>query len=590
MTLDTAKAWQLEGANRYRAGDLPGAIAALGAAARLDPTDAAYRLNLAELERAAGRPDAAREHLEAATALTDRDVGRLNLLSAAWLDHGAPDRALEAAIPAVEAGGDATSRQLFVQSVRLAPSPAARSTLAAALREGWGRIDLLGAPALAILRAAWPESLPALAADELLSAVLSSLPLRDEGLERQLTRTRRNLLLAGAADGALPLLAGIATQCHLNEYAWAVEPAEAQAVERLRARLGDGSATAAEVLLLACYVGLGGVDGAVGLSARDWPESVRAVLTQQVSEPAEEQALAGQMQTLTPIRAGVSEQVRAQYEENPYPSWTKPLLQPPAPLDAILRATLPGVTLDAVPAPDVLVAGCGSGQHAIHAARYAGARVLAVDLSRASLGYAARKAREAGITNVTFAQADLLDLPKVGRTFDVIESVGVLHHLADPVEGAKALASMLRPGGLMKLGLYSARARRILAPAKVLATHYPPTAQGIRELRAAIMGAPAGDPVRAALAIGDFFATSSCRDLLMHVQEHELGVDDLRRMLDESGLRLLGFTVAPAVLAAYRRRFPDDPTAVDLDHWGAFEAENPATFLGMYQFWAQKPA
>jgi hypothetical protein len=43
-------------------------------------------------------------------------------------------------------------------------------------------------------------------------------------------------------------------------------------------------------------------------------------------------------------------------------------------------------------------------------------------------------------------------------------------------------------------------------------------------------------------------------------------------------------------LAAYRARFPDDPAAVNLDHWQQFEADNPDTFAGMYQFWVQKPA
>ena len=44
------------------------------------------------------------------------------------------------------------------------------------------------------------------------------------------------------------------------------------------------------------------------------------------------------------------------------------------------------------------------------------------------------------------------------------------------------------------------------------------------------------------------------------------------------------------VLAAYRARFADDPAAINLSNWQAFEADNPDTFAGMYQFWVQKPA
>ena len=99
-------------------------------------------------------------------------------------------------------------------------------------------------------------------------------------------------------------------------------------------------------------------------------------------------------------------------------------------------------------APQVLVAGCGTGSHAIIAAhRFRGARVLAVDLSLSSLTYAKRKTRELGVTNIDYAQADILRLGGIARSFDVIESVGVLHHLDDPFAGWRILLSLLRPGG-----------------------------------------------------------------------------------------------------------------------------------------------
>ena len=57
--------------------------------------------------------------------------------------------------------------------------------------------------------------------------------------------------------------------------------------------------------------------------------------------------------------------------------------------------------------------------------------MLAVDLSLASLGYARRKSNALGLNNLT-RQADILELGRTGREFDVIESLGVLHHMADP--------------------------------------------------------------------------------------------------------------------------------------------------------------
>ena len=66
---------------------------------------------------------------------------------------------------------------------------------------------------------------------------------------------------------------------------------------------------------------------------------------------------------------------------------------------------------------DVLIAGCGTGQHAIETGRrFAGASVLAVDLSLTSLSYAFRKTRELGLQNIAYAQADILKLGAIGRT------------------------------------------------------------------------------------------------------------------------------------------------------------------------------
>ena len=93
--------------------------------------------------------------------------------------------------------------------------------------------------------------------------------------------------------------------------------------------------------------------------------------------------------------------------------------------------------------------GCGTGQHSIETARrFKGAQVLAIDLSLASLCYAKRQTRALGQNNIHYAQADIMMLSSITQTFDVIETSGVLHHLADPLAGWRVLLSMLRPGAL----------------------------------------------------------------------------------------------------------------------------------------------
>jgi SAM-dependent methyltransferase len=109
---------------------------------------------------------------------------------------------------------------------------------------------------------------------------------------------------------------------------------------------------------------------------------------------------------------------------------------------------------------DILIAGCGTGRHSIGIAQqFERSKVLAIDLSAASLGYAKARTGALGVTNIDYAQADILQLGATGRTFDMIQSAGVLHHLADPWAGWRVLNSLLRPGGVMFIALYSERRR-----------------------------------------------------------------------------------------------------------------------------------
>jgi ubiquinone/menaquinone biosynthesis C-methylase UbiE len=114
------------------------------------------------------------------------------------------------------------------------------------------------------------------------------------------------------------------------------------------------------------------------------------------------------------------------------------------------------------------------------------AQVLAIDLSLASLAYTRRKTREEGLQNVEYAQADILNWSSIGRTFDRVEALGVLHHLADPKAG---MLSLLAPGGITRVGLYSESARRSIGEARALIAERGcrPTAEGIRALRQTVI-------------------------------------------------------------------------------------------------------
>ena len=161
---------------------------------------------------------------------------------------------------------------------------------------------------------------------------------------------------------------------------------------------------------------------------------------------------------LTSITSGVSEEVRDQYEQNPYPRWVKlPIREQALHFNDELRRTLPFAPFTPMPddsAPEVLIAGCGTGMSFDFVAqRFRGARVLAIDLSLSSISYAKRKTQELGMTNIEYAQADILKLGDIARTFDIIESVGVLHHLADPFMGWRTLLSLIAARRIHAFGL-----------------------------------------------------------------------------------------------------------------------------------------
>jgi hypothetical protein len=89
--------------------------------------------------------------------------------------------------------------------------------------------------------------------------------------------------------------------------------------------------------------------------------------------------------------------------------------------------------------------------------------------------------------------------------------------------------------------------------------------------------------------MADFYSTSDCRDLFFHVEEHRLTLGQIESFIAEFGLAFVGFELDARALYRYHERFTDDPSGTNLRDWDQFEADNPDTFVGMYQFWVQWP-
>ena len=453
----------------------------------------------------------------------------------------------------------------------------------------------------------WPERPPlhqlisddafhAIAADPLLLTILRSSPVLDVALEHALTVLRAGLLEIAASgasteEPALAFSCSLARQCFVNEYVFATTPAEEAQVEQLKNNLGDLSPM--QLAALAMYLPLHALPDAQVLLARAWPDDVDEVVTQQVREPEDERALRASIQQLTPIEDKISRRVREMYEENPYPRWVHVAI-PGAlvPIDIYLRGLFPSAAftpLGKTEGLDLLVAGCGTGKQPIAATQLQGARILAIDLSLASLAYAKRKTPASLAARIDYRQADILKLATLNRTFDVIDAAGVLHHLADPFAGWRTLLALLRPNGFMHLGFYSEIARQDVVAARTLIAEwgYGTTAAEIRRCRQDLLGTALASLAR----FHDFFTTSECRDLLFHVQESRTTIPSVKAFLSEQGLKFIGFEFIQPVLRGYRALFVEQGWSMsDLDRWHEFEIKYPDTFSGMYQFWVQKTA
>ena len=104
---------------------------------------------------------------------------------------------------------------------------------------------------------------------------------------------------------------------------------------------------------------------------------------------------------------------------------------------------------------DILIAGCGTNQAAAFAFGNPGAHVVGVDISQPSLDHQQHLKDKHGLDNLELHLLPIEELSTLGRQFDLIVSTGVLHHMADPPAGLRALAGCLRPDGVIALMLYA---------------------------------------------------------------------------------------------------------------------------------------
>lgn len=380
---------------------------------------------------------------------------------------------------------------------------------------------------------------------------------------------------AGQRKAALPFLCALATKCFSNEYVYSLDDNETNCIDLLKAR---SDLSLEELMVLACYVPLYQLEGSKEFSTMvraSHNDDVISVSRLQIDEPLEEKDIAQNIESFSPIEDAVSANVQAQYEEHPYPRWTN-----------VTKPILTEEQFKKSEGKDILIAGCGTGMEpALHSARMPYASIDAIDLSRASMSYAIRASKNLDIENVRFLHGDLLDVGKLSKSYDLIFSSGVLHHMDKPALGLKALHDVLKPNGVLSIALYSELGRQDIAACQqwVKEQGYESTTRGMRKFRRDVMALDQAHPLKSVAFISDFYSASECRDLIFHVQEHRFTCLSIKQMIEELGLELLNFGVrVPRMKEKYLATYTDDPKGLSLENWHEFEQKNPNSFRRMY--------
>jgi SAM-dependent methyltransferase len=440
-------------------------------------------------------------------------------------------------------------------------------------------------------------------AHPLLQAALTLGINRDPNMEKLLTAMRRVILMElepkRYEDKMLGAFAyALLQQCFNNEHVFAISAEEA---EKLRANpidwtaLTEGSAEASKTLLWHLLYHSPDTVIAGRLSSQDCrklrPRGLAEVVAHRLREDEELAAHAKELPCIGTVSDSVSLRVGQHYHDHPYPRWQNITVHAKGSGRKRMERFFSPERLAFFDAPfKVLIAGAGTGRHALAAAlRYGdNADVLAIDLSRRSLAYGKMKAVRYEIGNLRFAQGDLLAMGPDAGPFDVIESIGVLHHLADPYAGLRALADKLRVGGLMLVGLYSDLARQNITRLREDPAYPGPAADddAARHYRSRLVSSRDELLLRS----HDFYTLSEFRDLVLHEQEVPCTLHEVEEHLRRAGLIFRGFLLPPTVEGQFTAAFPDDPWPGTLGNWRLFEEKNPRTFDGMYQFWCEKRA
>ena len=193
---------------------------------------------------------------------------------------------------------------------------------------------------------------------------------------------------------------------------------------------------------------------------------------------------------------------------------------------------------------DVLVAGCGTCQAARLSVLNPHTRITAIDISRVALEKTQQLKRQYNLKLLDLVELPVEEVSRLGRDFDLIYCTGVLHHLADPVEGLRALRSTLKPDGRLDLMLYGrhGRATTLVIQELMRRLSIRATGEGAAKALRWSRALPPDHPFwNATVPIKDLESHEGIADLLLNPRERSYSVDDIYNLLRQADLRLQRF-------------------------------------------------
>jgi SAM-dependent methyltransferase len=187
----------------------------------------------------------------------------------------------------------------------------------------------------------------------------------------------------------------------------------------------------------------------------------------------------------------------------------------------------------------ILVAGCGTSQAAKHALRWPAAVITGIDFSATSVRCTEELKWKYRLENLQVRQLPIERVGELGTSFDQIVCTGVLHHLADPDAGLKALRDVLKPDGAMHVMVYAPYGRTGIYMLQEFCKRLGISAgdHAIRDLIGALRALPPGHPLGTLLRDApDFRHEAALADALLHPQDRAYSVPQLFDFLERGGL------------------------------------------------------